>query len=159
MPMLTPQHVQDALDQLGLDIAVQVFDVSTATSQQAAEAAGCELGAIAKSLCFLVNEQPVIVVTAGDQRVDTRKMAALYGVGRKKVKMADAETTLSLTGYTPGGVPPLGHVQPLKVLIDATLGRFELIYAAAGAPNAIFPVPFQTLVQASSGQVVDIAEE
>ncbi len=155
----TPEHVQAALDALGLGIRIQFFESSTATSPQAAEAAGCELGAIAKSLCFVVDGHPVIVVASGDQRVDTRKLAALYGVGRKKVKMADAETTIALTGYAPGGVPPLGHSQPLPVLIDRLLGRYETVWAAAGAPNAIFPIAYQKLVEITGGQVVDIAEE
>ncbi len=156
---LTPEHVQAAIDEQGLGIRIQFFEASTATSPQAAEAAGCELGAIAKSLCFLVDGQPVVVVTSGDQRVDTRKLAALYGVGRKKVKMADAETTIAVTGYAPGGVPPLGHIQPLPVLIDRMLGRYETVWAAAGAPNAIFPIAYQKLVEATGGRVVDIAEE
>lgn len=156
---LTPEHVQTAMDERGLGIRIQFFEASTATSPQAAEAAGCEPGAIAKSLCFLVDGQPVVVVTSGDQRVDTRKLAALYGVGRKKVKMADAETTIAVTGYAPGGVPPLGHIQPLPVLIDRMLGRYETVWAAAGAPNAIFPIAYQKLVEATGGQVVDIAEE
>ncbi len=155
----TPEHVQAALDEKGLGIKVQTFESSTATSQEAADAAGCDLGAIAKSLCFLVDGAPVVIVTSGDRRVDTRKVAALYGVGRKKVKMADAEATLAATGYMPGGVPPLGHVRPVPILIDANLKRYAVVYGAAGSPNAIFPVPFETLVAATGGKVVDIAEE
>lgn len=155
----TPQHVQEALDALGLDIQVQMFGVSTATSQEAADAAGAPLGAIVKSLCFLVGDQPVLVLTAGDQRVDERKIAALYGVGRKKVRMPDAETTIAATGYAPGGVPPVGHSQPVPVYIDQTLRRFELVYGAAGAPNAIFPIAFDRLVEATGGQVVDVVRD
>jgi prolyl-tRNA editing enzyme YbaK/EbsC (Cys-tRNA(Pro) deacylase) len=152
----TPDDVQAALDALGLDIRVRIFEQPTATSEQAAEAIGTELGSIAKSLCFVVDGKPVIVVAAGDQKVDTRKLGELYGVSRKKVKIADAETTIQATGYAPGGVPPVGHVQPLPVLIDSTLGRFKIIYGAAGSPHAIFPVPFEELIRITGGQVVDV---
>lgn len=153
-----PEDVQAALDERGLDIQVQIHAESTATSEEAAAAAGCELGQIAKSLCFSVADQPILVIAAGDQRVDTRKIAQMYEVGRKKVKMTDAESTIAITGYAPGGVPPLGLASDIPIFIDATLGRFDLIYGAAGASNAIFPVPFDLLVEATGGQVVDIAE-
>mgnify|MGYP005847335499 CR=1 FL=1 len=80
-------------------------------------------------------------------------------LGRKKVKLADAETTVEATGYEPGGVPPVGHVRPLPVLIDSTLGRYEVVYAAAGSPNAIFPIRFETLVGVTAGLVEDIVRE
>jgi Cys-tRNA(Pro) deacylase len=158
MPQLTPDDVQQALDALGLEIQVQQFETSTATAQEAADSIGTELGTIVKSLCFVVVDEPVIVLAAGDHRIDDRKLAALYDVGRKKVKIADAETTLQTTGYLPGGVPPVGHLNPLPVLIDDTLGRFDLVYAAAGSPNAIFPIPFKTLCEITGGRVVDLAK-
>jgi len=155
---LTPDDVQQALDALGLEIQVQQFETSTATAQEAADSIGTELGTIVKSLCFVVADEPVIVLAAGDHRIDDRKLAALYDVGRKKVKIADAQTTLQTTGYLPGGVPPVGHLNPLPVLIDDTLSRFDLVYAAAGSPNAIFPIPFKTLCEITRGRVVDLAK-
>ncbi len=154
-----PADVQAALDSLGLGIQIRTFDESTATAPEAAAAIGCELGAIVKSLCFVVDNRPVVVLTAGDQRADDRKIAALFNVGRKKVKLADAEATVEATGYEPGGVPPVGHVRPLPVLIDSTLGRYEVVYAAAGSPNAIFPIRFETLVSVTAGLVEDIVRE
>lgn len=154
-----PADVQAALDGLGLGIQIRTFDESTATAPEAAAAIGCELGAIVKSLCFVVDNRPIVVLTAGDQRADDRKIAALFNVGRKKVKLADAETTVEATGYEPGGVPPVGHVRPLPVLIDSTLGRYEVVYAAAGSPNAIFPIRFETLVGVTAGLVEDIVRE
>jgi Cys-tRNA(Pro) deacylase len=160
---MTDQHTPDdfkaVLDALGLDLDIIAYDVSTATAQQAAEAIGTSLGSIVKSLCFLVGDEPVIVLTAGDQLVDDRKLGQLFGVGRKKVKIADAETTLQVTGYLPGGVPPLGHVQPLAIIIDETLSRFETVYAAAGAPSINFGIPYETLVEVTGGRVVDIVKE
>ena len=158
-PLLGPADVEAALKGLGLETRVMTFDDSTATAPQAAEAVGTELGSIVKSLCFVVAGQPVIVLTAGDRRVDDRKLSALYGVGRKKVRIADAETTIARTGYAPGGVPPVGHRTALPVLIDESLSRFEVVYAAAGSAKAIFAVPHETLVEVTGGRVADVAKD
>lgn len=159
MAARTPADVQTALDELGVDIQVEVHEESTATAEEAAEAAGCELGQIAKSLCFSVNGEPVLIITAGDKRVDDRKVGRLYDVSRKKVRLADFEMTTDVTGYHPGGVPPVGLAQPLPILIDSTLGRYETIFAAAGSPQAIFPIPFDTLVAITGGTVTDVAQD
>ncbi|MCB9437698.1 MAG: YbaK/EbsC family protein [Anaerolineales bacterium] len=156
MEPLTPLDVQKALDAYQLGIQIQTFDESTATSAEAAAAIGTTLGSIVKSLVFVIEEQPIVVLAAGDQKIDTRKLAALYEVGRKKVKIASPEQCIEYVGYAPGGVPPLGHRQPLPIYIDATLQRFEMVYAAAGTPNAIFPIPFVTLVDISRGKVTDV---
>lgn len=159
MELLTPQDVQASLDALGLDCVVTVYETSTATSQEAADSIGTELGSIIKSLCFMINGNPIVCLTAGDQRIDDRKLASLYGVGRKKVRMASAEQTISETGYAVGGVPPLGHINKLPILIDRTLQRYETVYGAGGAANAIFPITFDTLVVVTQGQVADIVED
>lgn len=162
MESLTPDHVQAALDELDTGIQVQTFDTSTATAQDAADSIGTELGSIVKSLCFVIDadqEIPVIALCAGDQRIDTRKLAALYEVGRKKVKMATEEQSIESNGYTPGGVPPVGHRNPLPVYIDETLGRFNVVYAAAGSPNTIFPIAFDKLVEITGGTVTDLIKE
>lgn len=155
----TPDDVQRALDQLGLGIRVRRHGESTATAQEAAAAAGSELGAIVKSLCFEIDGQAVLILTAGDKRVDEKKVGALAGVSRKKVRMADYETTVSMTGYEPGGVPPLGLARELPVLIDSSLARYEVVHGAAGADDATFPIPFETLVSATGGRVADITRD
>jgi Cys-tRNA(Pro) deacylase len=159
MEPLTPAHVQTALDQLGWDIQMQFFAESTATSQQAADAIGCELGQIVKSLAFLVDGQPVLVLASGDRRVDTRKLAARYDVGRKKVKVAKPEQCVEIYGYAPGGVPPLGHrTRGLPTYIDDSLQRYETVYAAGGAHNAIFPITLVRLIEATNGELMDVKE-
>ncbi|HEX2619308.1 MAG TPA: YbaK/EbsC family protein, partial [Phototrophicaceae bacterium] len=141
MEQFTPDHVQGALDALGLGIRIRFFEESTATSQMAADNIGCELGQIAKSIVFLVDEQPFVVITSGDQRVDDKKLAAAMNVNRKKVKIATAEQCIELTGYAPGGVPPLGYRSTnLRILLDESFRRYDQLYAAGGAHNAIFPV-------------------
>src|SRR5574341_1099689 len=121
MKQRTSVDVQTALTALGLDIQIHTFETPTATAQQAAAAIGTALGSIVKSLCFLIEGQPVLVLTAGDRVVDDRKLAALHNVGRKKVRMADAAATIEATGYAPGGVPPVGHGKSLPILIDDSL--------------------------------------
>jgi prolyl-tRNA editing enzyme YbaK/EbsC (Cys-tRNA(Pro) deacylase) len=130
MEPLTPADVQKALDAWNFGIQIRFFEESTATSQMAADAIGCELGQIVKSLAFVVDEQPIIVLTSGDQRVDDRKLAALYSVGRKKVKPATAEQCVEIYGYAPGG-----------------------------AHNAIFPVTLEQLTQISGGQFADVVKQ
>jgi prolyl-tRNA editing enzyme YbaK/EbsC (Cys-tRNA(Pro) deacylase) len=157
--MKPTERVQAALDALKSDIRVIEFAVSAATAPEAAAAAGCELGAIVKSLLFLVNGEPVIVLAAGDRIVDQKRLAACYGVGKKKVKLADAQTVLEIAGYEVGGVPPVGHARPLPVLIDESLGRFERVWAAAGAPNAVFPITYAQLIEITSGRAAALTKE
>lgn len=160
MQQYSHETVQAALDRLGLGLAVRLFDETTATSQQAAQQIGCELGQIAKSLLFMVDGRPIVVVASGDQHVDDRKLAALLDVSRKKVKIATAEQCVEMTGYAPGSVPPLAYRQEdLTVLLDAQLERFEYLYAAAGAHNAIFPVRCEQLPIITGGRFVDVHRE
>src|SRR5215213_5324537 len=137
MQPLTPADVQTALDSAGLNTQIRFFDTSTATSQMAADNIGCALGQIVKSLAFVVDGQPILVLASGDQRVDDRKIAEIYGVGRKRVKIASADECIAIYGYAPGGVPPLGHRTPdLPTYIDDSLLRFDQLYAAGGEHNA-----------------------
>jgi prolyl-tRNA editing enzyme YbaK/EbsC (Cys-tRNA(Pro) deacylase) len=160
MEPLTPEYVQAALDGFNLGIQIRFFDNSTATSQQAADNIGCELGQIAKSLAFLIDGQPVVVIASGDQRVDDKKLAALYNVGRKKVRSATPEQCVEIYGYAPGGVPPLAYRTPgLPVHLDDSLKRYQQIYAAGGAHNAIFPVTLDQLAQISGGQFSDVKKD
>jgi prolyl-tRNA editing enzyme YbaK/EbsC (Cys-tRNA(Pro) deacylase) len=150
-------RVQAALDVLHLGIQVQRFELPTATAAQAAAAIGCDLGAIVKSLCFLIDGQPVLVLAAGDRRVDSKALRRIFDVSKKKVKIADPAVVLAATGFAVGGVPPLGHPEPLPTLIDASLSRFETVYAAAGSGDTIFPIAYTTLVEVTHGQVHDLA--
>ncbi len=160
MEPLTPRHVEDALAALNLDIQIRTFEETTATSQQAADSIGCALGQIVKSIAFLVEEQPVLVLTSGDQRVDDRKIAALYGVSRKRVRVANADEMVAIYGYPPGSMPPLAHRSSgIHVYIDELLQRFEMLYAAGGAHNAIFPVTLAQLLLMSKGTLADVTRE
>lgn len=158
---LNSQHVEAALQRLGLSIEIRYFEETTATSQQAADQIGCLLGQIVKSLCFMVETEtgilPVLVLTSGDQRVDDRKIAAFYNVGRKRVRTATPQECVAIFGYEPGGVPPVGHrTDGLTVYIDESLLRFEMLYAAGGAHNAIFPITMEQLQGATGGKLADV---
>lgn len=151
--------VQFALERLALEIEIIEFDSSTATSQQAADNVRCELGQIVKSLGFLIEKsKPILVLASGDQSVDDRKLASLFQVGRKKVRMMNPEQCLSILGYSPGGVPPLGHrAADIPVILDDNLRRYNIVYAAGGAANAIFPIELAVLRAVTKAVFADIA--
>ncbi len=115
------------------------------------------VGAIVKSLVFLADARPILVLVAGDRRGDTEKLEATLGA--LGVKIADAETVRSVTGFAVGGVPPIGHADDMPVLIDESLSRFETVYAAAGHPHAVFPIAYAQLVEVTRGRVTDVASE
>lgn len=160
MQPLTPHNVQAALDKFDLGVKLRFFENSTATSQLAADEIGCELGQIAKSICFVVNGQPVLVIASGDQRVDDRKLAGLLNVSRKQIKLATAEQCLEIFGYAPGGVPPVGHRLNIPtVFIDDSLQRYQRIFPAGGSSNAIFELTLDQLPLISRGIFVDVKRE
>ncbi len=147
-------RVREALAQRGFTADIRVLG-NTDTAPAAAAAVGCELGAIVKSLVFLADGNPVMVLAPGDRQVADAKLAALLGVGRKKIRFADAETAFRLTGYRVGGVAPVGHNEALPVYVDQDFDRFEVVWAAAGSSNSVFPVPLTELLRITGGKVVD----
>ncbi len=160
------QKVADAARELGLDVEIVEFEETTRSAQDAADAIGkhpsgigCQVAHIVKSLLFVVDGEPVMALVSGTNRLDERKLAALRGVGRKKVKRADADTAKAVTGFSIGGVPPFGHKSSLPVYIDQDLTRFEVVWAAAGTPFAVFAITPDELVRASGGMVVSLAAD
>ena len=152
-----PERVQVALDAAGLEAKVVRLPDSTRTAPEAAQAVGCDVGAIAKSLLFLADGEPVLVVCSGDRRVDTSRLAELVGAG--VVKMAPADKVRRVTGYAIGGVPPLGHVTTLRTLMDRALLRWPLVYAAAGAPDALFQVDAHRSLEATGATLADVGTD
>ena len=150
------ERVQAELVALGLDRRVIELDVHARTSQQAADALGVAVAQIAKSLIFVVNGAPVLVIASGINRVDEAKLGALSG-GR--VTRADAEVVRQATGYAIGGVPPVAHASKLPVFIDRDLRQYDLIYAAGGVPECVFPLTPDELVRATGGQVADLRQD
>ena len=135
------------------------FDASTRTAAEAAVAVGCELGQIVKSLFFLAEGRPTLVLVAGDRQADTTKLAALVGVGRKKLKMGSPEEVLELTGFPVGGVAPVGSSTACDVVVDESLRRFDCVWASAGAGNAVFAADTEELVEKVKGQWAAITRD
>jgi Cys-tRNA(Pro) deacylase len=150
------QKVADAARALGLRVEIVEFEETTRTAQDAANTIGCQVAQIVKSLLFIVSGQPVMALVSGVNRLDERKLAALRGVGRKQVERADADATKAATGFSIGGVPPFGHPSKLPVYVDEDLTHFEVVWAAAGTPFAVFAITPEELVRASQAIVSDL---
>lgn len=148
-------RIQAALDALGLGRTVIELPVEARTSQEAADAVGVGVAQIVKSLVFTVDGLPVMVVASGVNRVDERKLGRLAG---GEVRRADADTVRRATGYAIGGVPPLGHDTTLPIWVDEDLLRHELLYAAAGVPECVFPLTPDDLLRVTGGRVADVKE-
>ena len=149
------ERVQAAIRQLGLDRQVIELGADARTSQQAADALGVGAGQIAKSLVFTLHGRPLMVIASGINRVDEAKLGHLAG---GPVRRASPEVVKQATGYTIGGVAPFGHPGPLDVYIDGDLIGYELIYAAAGLPDCVFPLSPAELVRGTGGRVADLKE-
>ena len=141
---------------LGSDFEVLEFDASTRTAADAAEAIGCTVPQIGKSLLFRATEsdRPVLVIASGSVRVDEAKVSTLLG---EAIGRADAKFVREKTGFAIGGVPPIAHETQPVVFIDKSLLSFETIWAAAGTPNAVFRLSPDDLVRLSGGVIADIA--
>jgi prolyl-tRNA editing enzyme YbaK/EbsC (Cys-tRNA(Pro) deacylase) len=152
------ERVREYLSGHGLaDGIIDFGDRSTKTCELAAEAVGCEVGQIVKSLVFVADGTPVLALVAGDRRGDTTAIAALCGAG--SVRFADADTVRSATGYAIGGVSPYDLPVELIVLIDDSLERFDVLYTAAGTPSSTVCVPRETLLGLTGGQVARISRD
>lgn len=150
------QRVEAALQTAGLEIDVLELSESARTAQLAADALDTALGSIVKSLIFLADGEPILVLVAGDRRASSEKLKSLLGA--RRVMIADADRVRQESGFSIGGVPPIGHNHYLSTWIDSSLGRFETVYAAAGHHRAVFPIAFRTLVRITEGKVVDLTE-
>lgn len=154
MPTAT-ERVAAALASAGVAAQIIEFTGSTRTAEDAARAVGSSVGQIVKSLVFVADGEPLLALVSGANRADLGRLAALCGA--RAVSKADAETVRRVTGYAIGGVPPLGHAAPLRIFVDQDLLRFDRVFAAAGAPNAVFALDPQTLVRVTGGTVADLA--
>jgi len=149
------QKVQDTLHALGFDCTVIEFLESTRTSAEAAARVGCTLGQIAKSLIFRgqVTGQAVLVITSGSNRVDEAKVGQYFG---EPIGRADADFVRAATGFAIGGVPPVGHSQPIETFIDEDLLQYATIWGAAGTPNAVFELTPDNLMKMTGGKLVKV---
>jgi prolyl-tRNA editing enzyme YbaK/EbsC (Cys-tRNA(Pro) deacylase) len=151
--------VREAAARKGVALDVTVFDASTHTD--AAAAVGAELGQIVKSLVFVApgedGLEPILCLVSGPNRVDLARLAAV--TGEADVRRATAREANDLTGFVIGGIPPIGHSRPIRVIMDPDLGRFPVVWAAAGTDQAVFPVPPGTLRTLANATVAPITED
>ncbi|MGW3387756.1 YbaK/EbsC family protein [Streptomyces cinereoruber] len=145
-----------ALEELGLDVEVRRFPDETRTAQQAADAIGCAVAEIVKSLVFAADGVPVLVLMDGASRVDVERVRE--ELGAEKVTRADAKVVRETTGYAIGGVPPFGHRTRTRVLADRGVLAHEVVWAAAGTPHTVFAIDPKSLVTHAGGTLVDVRE-
>lgn len=138
-------------------ITIQKLPVSTHTAVDAAAALGVSLGQIAKSLIFydVATNKPILIVASGNNRVDKGKVGEYLGF---KIKTASPDYCLQVTGYSVGGVPPFGHKQTIRTLIDEDLLKYSTIWAAAGTPDSLFPISPKKLIELSKAETLDLKD-
>jgi prolyl-tRNA editing enzyme YbaK/EbsC (Cys-tRNA(Pro) deacylase) len=150
------ERVLAALAAEGLsEVPLREFAESTATAVDAAAAIGTTVERIVKSLVFAAGDQPVMVLASGPNRVDTTKLADLVG---QPIRRANADQVREWTGFAIGGVPPLGHATRLETYVDQDLLQFDVVWAAAGTPNAVFAIDPNVLVRITGARVVEVAQ-
>ena len=155
-------RVLDVAARKGVTLDVTVFLDSTHTAEDAARAIGAEVSQIVKSLVFVAAREdgelePIVCLVSGADRVDLGRLAAV--LGRRDIRRSTAREADELTGFTIGGIPPFGHTQRTRVIMDPDLGRYETVWAAAGLPTAVFPISPATLRMLADAHVAPIVEE
>ena len=153
------ERVKQALKDAGLnpDLARELPD-DTSTAEAAAKAVGAPQGSIVKSLIFMADGEPLLVLVSGDQRADSKQLRAELGLSKRRLRIASPPEVLEYTGFEVGGVPPVGHRQTIRTLIDQTLARYETVWAAAGTAHAVFPISYELLVAITGGRVMDFVD-
>ena len=157
--LLNKEPVKRVIETLGNfneNLKVQILEKTARTAKEAANALNCEEGAIVKSLVFKTETEFLVCLISGDKRCSLNKLKKV--ISKKDVSMASADDVKAQTGFTIGGVSPVGHINDLNIIIDKTLERFQIVYAAAGHPNSIFKIDISKLKDLTKGRVEDITE-
>ena len=150
------KRVIEILSKFNENLKVQILEKTARTAKEAANALNCEEGAIVKSLVFKTETEFLLCLISGDKRCSLNKLKKV--ISKKDVSMASADDVKAQTGFTIGGVSPVGHINELNIIIDKTLERFQIVYAAAGHPNSIFKIDISKLKDLTKGRVEDITE-
>ena len=150
------KRVIQTLSKFNENLKVQILEKTARTAKEAANALNCEEGAIVKSLVFKTETEFLVCLISGDKRCSLNKLKKV--ISKKDVSMASADEVKAQTGFTIGGVSPVGHINNLDIIIDKTLERFQIVYAAAGHPNSIFKIDISKLKELTKGRVDDITE-
>ena len=149
-------RAEKSLKQFNPDLKVIVLEQTARTAKEAATALGCKVGAIVKSLLFKAGEEFVLCLVSGDRRCSLNKLKKI--LSEKDVFMANPDDVKRVTGYTIGGVSPIGHLTKLKIFLDSNLKRFSKIYAAAGHPNAVFGIDYDQFIILTSAEIKEFTE-
>ena len=158
-PILNKEPVkraEKALKEFDSNLYIECLEQTARTANDAATALGCKVGAIVKSLLFRTEKTFVLCLVSGDKKCSLNKLKKI--LVEKDVSMANADQVKEITGYTIGGVSPIGHLSKVNILIDKNLDRFEDIFAAAGHPNCIFKINFEQLLKLTNGKIEELAE-
>ena len=150
------KRVEKILQEFDATKKIIVLDTSARTALEAASSLGCEIGAIIKSLLFKTGDNFTLCLVAGDKRASLNKIKKTLQI--KDASMASAEDVKNITGYTIGGVSPIGHLKKINILIDKSLNRFNALFAAAGHPNCVFKIDFNNLQKITNGYTEEITE-
>ena len=158
-PILNKEPVkraENALKEFDRNLYIKCLEKTARTANDAATALGCKVGAIVKSLLFRTEKSFVLCLVSGDKKCSLNKLKKI--LGEKDVSMANADQVKEITGYTIGGVSPIGLLTKINILIDKNLDRFEDIFAAAGHPNCIFKINFEQLIKLTNGKIEELTE-
>ena len=150
------KRAEKALKEFDNDLNIECLENTARTANDAATALGCKVGAIVKSLLFRTEHSFVLCLVSGDKKCSLNKLKKI--LDEKDISMANAEQVKKITGYTIGGVSPIGHLTKVNILIDKNLNRFNDIFAAAGHPNCIFKINFEKLTRLTTGKVEELTE-
>ncbi len=150
------ERVAKLLVEFDKNLKIIVLDTSARTAKEAAFSLNCEVGAIVKSLLFKTESTFTLCLVSGDKKASLKKIKRTLGI--KDASMASAEEVKKITGFSIGGVSPVGHLNEIKILMDNSLERFDTIYAAAGHPNCIFKISFENLKKITKSLIEDIVE-
>ena len=158
-PILNKEPVkraQNALKEFDRNLYIKCLEKTARTANDAATALGCKVGAIVKSLLFRTEKSFILCLVSGDKKCSLNKLKKI--LGEKNVSMANADQVKEITGFTIGGVSPVGHINEMEIYIDNELSRFKYVYAAAGHPNCIFKIDFDNLINITKGSIKNITE-
>ena len=150
------KRVENILKEFDQSLNIIVLETSARTADEAASSLVCEVGAIVKSLLFKTENSFTLCLVAGDKKASLNSIKKLLKI--KDASMASAEDVKNITGYTIGGVSPVGHLRKIEILIDKSLSRFNLLFAAAGHPNCVFKIDFTNLQKITNGHIEEITE-
>ena len=148
------KRVIKKLEEFDSSLKVEILNSSARTAEDAALSLNCQVGAIVKSLLLRANDNFILCLVSGDKRCSLNKLKKI--INMRDVSMADAEQVKNQTGFSIGGVSPIGHMKKINILIDKSLSRFEYVYAAAGHPHSIFKITYNQLVKLTNAKEEDI---